>query len=94
MGGNHMNRKLRGILLIILGIYICISLIVYQAETCYRIWSANDCGKADMYPIFSEYFWKKSQGAVIISVIFALPGVLLGTYFLCNQNKYKKAHLF
>jgi len=61
-------RKVLGIVLIILGIAIFVSLTVFDTLHDYRLWSINDSGKAEQFPTFMEYWWDTNKGATLLSL--------------------------
>ena len=70
-------RKVLGIILIILGIAIFVSLITLDTLNGYRLWSINDSGKAEEFPTFIEYWWNFSKGTTILSfVLGAIPAFI------------------
>ena len=70
-------RKVLGIILIILGIAIFVSLITLYTLNGYRLWSINDSGKAEEFPTFIEYWWNFSKGTTILSfVLGAIPAFI------------------
>ena len=74
-------RKVLAIVLILAGIAVCVVGIVNQYNHCAQMWRTNDSVKADEFASVSEYFWARSKGAVLISVLFgallAVPGVVM-----------------
>ena len=70
-------RKLLGIILIILGIAIFISLTTLDTFHDYRLWSMNDSGKAEEFPTFIEYWWNFNKGSTILSFMLgAIPAFI------------------
>ena len=70
-------RKVLGIILIILGIAIFVSLITLDTLNGYRLWSINDSGKAEEFPTFIEYWWNFYKGTTILSfVLGAIPAFI------------------
>ena len=67
-------RKVLGVILIILGIALCVSLITFITLHGYRLWSINDSGKAEEFPTFIEYWWNFNKGSTVLSfVLGAIP---------------------
>ena len=62
-------RNVLGIILMILGIAIFVSLTVFDTLHDYRLWSINDSGKAEEFPTFIEYWWNFNKGTTILSII-------------------------
>ena len=70
-------RNVLGIILMILGIAIFVSLTVFDTLHDYRLWSINDSGKAEEFPTFIEYWWNFSKGTTILSfVLGAIPAFI------------------
>lgn len=61
-------RKILGIVLIILGIAIFVSLTVFNTLHGYSLWSVNDSGKAEQFPTFIGYWWNFNRGTTILSL--------------------------
>lgn len=67
-------RKVLGVILIILGIAIFVSLTTLDTLHDYRLWSINDSGKAEEFPTFMEYWWNFNKGTTVLSfVLGAIP---------------------
>ena len=66
-------RKLLGIILIILGIAIFISLTTLNTLHSYRQWIIDDYGKFEEFPTFIEYWWNFNKGTTVLS--FMLGGI-------------------
>ena len=67
-------RKLLGIILIILGIAVFITLTTLDSLHDYHLWSINDSGKAEEFPTFFEYWWNFNKGTTVLSfVLGAIP---------------------
>ena len=62
-------RKLSGIILMILGIAIFVSLMTFNTLHGYRLWSINDSGKAEQFPTFMEYWWDTNKGTTLLSFV-------------------------
>ena len=62
-------RKVLGIILMILGIAIFVSLTVFDTLHDYRLWSINDSGKAEQFPTFMEYWWETNKGTTLLSFV-------------------------
>ena len=62
-------RKVLGIILMILGIAIFVSLTVFDTLHDYRLWSINDSGKAEQFPTFMEYWWDTNKGTTLLSFV-------------------------
>lgn len=60
-------RNVLGIILMILGIAIFISLTALDTAHDYRLWSINDSGKAEQFPTFMEYWWDTNKGTTLLS---------------------------
>ena len=61
-------RKVLGIILMILGIAIFVSLTAFDTLHDYRLWSINDSGKAEQFPTFMEYWWETNIGTTLLSL--------------------------
>lgn len=64
-----MNRKVIGLILILLGILIFVSLMTWDTIHDWHLWSTNDTGKAEEFPTFIEYWWNFNKGTTILSLI-------------------------
>ena len=62
-------RNVLGIILMILGIAIFVSLTVFDTLHDYRLWSINDSGKAEEFPTFIEYWWNFNKGSTVLSFV-------------------------
>lgn len=62
-------RKVLGIILMILGIAIFVSLTVFDTLHDHRLWSINDSGKAEQFPTFMEYWWETNKGTTLLSFV-------------------------
>ena len=71
-------RKVLGIVLIILGIAIFISLITLDTLNDYRLWSTNDSCKAEEFPTFIEYWWNFNKGITVLSFVLGAIPVFIG----------------
>ncbi len=70
-------RKVLGVILIILGIAIFVSLITLDTLHDYHLWSINDSGKAEEFPTFIEYWWNFNKGTTVLSFVFGvIPGFI------------------
>lgn len=71
------KRKFLGIILIILGIAMLVSLLTFDTLHRYRLWSSNDSGKADEFSTFRAYLWDVSRGTVVLSfALGSIPGAI------------------
>ena len=77
-GINMTTRKVLGIVLIILGIAIFISLITLVTLHGYRLWSTNDSGKAEEFPTFIEYWLNFNKGTTVLSFVLGAIPVFIG----------------
>ena len=69
-----MSKKVIGILLMLLGILIFVSLMSFDTLNYWRLWSTNDTGKAEQFPNFLAYWWNFFKTALTISfVLGAIP---------------------
>ena len=71
-------RKLLGIILIILGIAVFITLTTLDSLHDYRLWSVNDSGKAEEFPTFIEYWWNFNKGTTVLSFVLGAIPVFIG----------------
>ena len=71
-------RKLLGIILIILGIAVFITLTTLDSLNGYRLWSVNDSGKAEEFPTFIEYWWNFNKGSTIFSFMLGAIPIFIG----------------
>ena len=72
-----MSRKNIGLILILLGILIFVSLMTWDTIHDWHLWSTNDTGKAEEFPTFLEYWWNFNKGATVLSfVLGAIPSYL------------------
>lgn len=71
-------RKVLGIMLIILGIAIFVSLVILDTLNDYRLWSINDSGKAEEFPTFIDYWWNFNKGTTILSFVLGAIPVFIG----------------
>lgn len=67
-------RKIIGLILILLGILVFLSLIAEVTAHDWRLWNSNDTGKAEEFPTFFAYWWNFNKGMTILSfIIGAIP---------------------
>ena len=67
-------RNVFGLILILLGILIFISLVTLDTIHDWHLWSTNDTGKAEEFPTFLAYWWNFNKGTTLLSFIFgAIP---------------------
>ena len=71
-------RKLSGIILMILGIAIFVSLTTNNTLHGYRLWSINDSGKAEQFPTFMEYWWNFNKGRTLLSLALGAVPFYIG----------------
>jgi len=62
-------RKTIGLILILLGILVFVSLITADTIHDWYRWSANDTGKAEEFPTFLAYWWNFNKGMTILSFV-------------------------
>ena len=81
-------RKVLGIILMILGIAIFVSLTVFDTLHDYRLWSINDSGKAEQFPTFMEYWWETNKGTTLLSFVQGAIPFFIG-YVLLKKRYHQ-----
>ena len=71
-------RKVLGIIFIVLGIAIFVSLITLNSIHGYLLWNTNDSGKAEEFLTFIEYWWNFNKGATVLSFISGAVPFFIG----------------
>ena len=81
-------RNVLGIILMILGIAIFVSLTVFDTLHDYRLWSINDSGKAEEFPTFIEYWWNFNKGSTVLSFVQGAIPFSIG-YVLLKKRSHR-----
>ena len=70
----QQHRKIIGLILILLGILIFVSLVTLDTIHDWRLWITNDTGKAEQFPTFLAYWWNFNKSTTLLCFILgAIP---------------------
>ena len=71
-------RKNIGLILILIGILIFVSLMALDTSNYWRLWSTNDTGKAEQFPNFLAYWWNFSKTTLVLSSVLGAIPIFIG----------------
>ena len=83
-----MKRKIAGIILIITGLVLFFGLIATVIIADYRHWALNLEGFQGKYSSFVDMLYSREKGAFLISVLFGLFPISIGTILVQIGNHH------
>ena len=86
-----MNKRTAGLILMILGVVIAISLIIGYVYFGYPQWRNLDPFKAEEFPTFWDFYWgwysAESLLSIAIGGVFVYAGIRLRKKSVSDQNE-------
>lgn len=86
-----MNKRTAGLILMILGVAIAISLIIGYVYFGYPQWQNLDPFKAEEFPTFWDFYWgwysAESLLSIAIGGVFVYVGIRLRKKSVSDQNE-------